>query len=376
MLFSKRHDLSFLPFTFAVFYFQQRFMDESAIKRMLNQITALARTQQKLARLSGENFNVFRILGLHTKEVRTHSAFLGELLNPAGSHGMEDAFLRLFVDAIAVPFETSHAKLTVEKHIGQIDADYLQGGRIDLYLESHGACIFIENKIYAADQQNQLARYYEHNPGATLLYLTLEGAPPTTWSAGGLTPDQYRLLSYREHIAPWLQQCHQAAAAHPIVRETIVQYLHLVNHLTGKAPSNFMTEETKHLLLQDYAHFESAWHCKSIVEDIERETHHLLYAELEEAWGHRFPETICYLGLHPVKMYFDYDADGFYYAFRAEPLAESASAPAEVLSLLAKVGKEVNSQMKSSPHNSAWSYFRAIRRVKDLDRRDQFDLAH
>ena len=69
-----------------------------SITEMLGQVSFLRRTQQKLALLSGENFNVFRVLGLESREVRMHSAFLGELLNPAGSHGLGATFLELFVE--------------------------------------------------------------------------------------------------------------------------------------------------------------------------------------------------------------------------------------------------------------------------------------
>ena len=139
---------------------------------MLGQASSLSRTQQKLALLSGENFNVFRILGLESSEVRMHSAFLGELLNPAGSHGLGATFLGLFLETMnqklsheteGFPkFNTAAARLTVEHDIGRVAADYQTGGRIDIYLESDGEYIFIENKIYAGDQQNQLGRYQAH----------------------------------------------------------------------------------------------------------------------------------------------------------------------------------------------------------------------
>lgn len=41
----------------------------------------------------GENFNMFKILGLSRNETKLHSAFLAELLNTKGSHGLKDKFL-------------------------------------------------------------------------------------------------------------------------------------------------------------------------------------------------------------------------------------------------------------------------------------------
>ena len=46
---------------------------------------------------NGDYFNVFNVLGLSSNETRTHSAFLAELLNPYGSHGMGDLFLKKFL---------------------------------------------------------------------------------------------------------------------------------------------------------------------------------------------------------------------------------------------------------------------------------------
>lgn len=56
--------------------------------------------QQFEARLSPE-FNVYRILRLERKEVLVHTPMLGELLDPAGSHGQGFAFLRTFFQVAA-----------------------------------------------------------------------------------------------------------------------------------------------------------------------------------------------------------------------------------------------------------------------------------
>ena len=269
---------------------------------MLSQVSSLRRTQQKLALLSGENFNVFRILGLESREVRLHSAFLGELLNPAGSHGLKDTFLRLFVEAMnkKLPvetkkqpeFDTAAAHMVVEHDIGRITADYLQGGRIDIYLEAGREYIFIENKIYAGDQQNQLARYKAHRPNARLLYLTLEGNEAPPWSRGELTADQYQVFSYKEDITNWLEKCRQASAAYPLVRETIVQYQHLINYLTGSTPNDFMKEEMKQLLQGSQDNFVSADALQSVFAESKQEFINSLTEKFDEEWKARFGQNL------------------------------------------------------------------------------------
>ena len=345
---------------------------------MLSQVSSLRRTQQKLALLSGENFNVFRILKMESKEVGTHSAFLGELLNPAGSHGMKDTFLKLFIEQIGFPeFDTEGAKLVVEKYIGQIDADYLQGGRIDIYLESKGEYLFIENKIYAIDQPNQLLRYHQHNRNAKLLYLTLKGDEYADANDDMQSGKHYHRLSYREDITRWLDRCHQAAAAHPIVRETILQYIHLVNDLTGKNTSNFMKEETKQLLLGDFASFESAWYCKQMVEELAQEVPKLFWAQFENAWAEKLDETVCHLGIYPISICHEKDdaPSEIYYSFSIGPLTEGDEIPLETLNLFTEKATESNPRLRISHADAVWSPFPNIRNPDRLSMQEIFDFA-
>ena len=58
------------------------------------------RHAEQLAQVTGEHFNIFKILGIARREVQTHSPILGELLNPNGCHGQKDLFLQLFFDQL------------------------------------------------------------------------------------------------------------------------------------------------------------------------------------------------------------------------------------------------------------------------------------
>ena len=82
-----------------------------------------------------------------------HSAFLAELLNPNGSHGQKDTFLKLFTNAFCFKekvIDTTSCRIKVEDHIGLISADRTQGGRMDIVItDKHFNQIIIENKIYA-----------------------------------------------------------------------------------------------------------------------------------------------------------------------------------------------------------------------------------
>lgn len=70
-------------------------MDTIQFKTLLDQVNTLNNHYKKINDLTSENFNIFRILKLESSEVRLHSAFIAELLNPKGNHGQKDKFLKI-----------------------------------------------------------------------------------------------------------------------------------------------------------------------------------------------------------------------------------------------------------------------------------------
>ena len=155
---------------------------ESLLKQV-SEIVAKEKTQQEEKRKRGENFNIFNVLGLSTSEVRLHSAFLAELLNPNGDHGLGYKFLEAFLSIIiqqvkpGFEFDIKSAKVRKEFSIGPISEDYTEGGQIDLLIQDKdNHTIVIENKINAGDQYKQLLRYHKYamrfSQKFVLLYLT------------------------------------------------------------------------------------------------------------------------------------------------------------------------------------------------------------
>ena len=65
--------------------------------RKISEVLINEKARHEELRKRGESFNVFDILGLSTNEVRLHSAFLAELLNPNGTHGLGSQFLFAFI---------------------------------------------------------------------------------------------------------------------------------------------------------------------------------------------------------------------------------------------------------------------------------------
>lgn len=203
----------------------------------IKELLAKEATIREEKRKRGELFNIFEILKLKTSEVRLHSAFIKELLDPNGSHGMGNAFLKAFLKVVAnnqdpvfVLDADSVVKAETEYPIGDISNDMTEGGRLDIYLwDKEGRAIIIENKIDAPDSEKQLLRYHnyaekEHKGSYLLFYLTKEGNPASDYSTGGFE-FEYQCLSYRHNILPWLYECMKISAEYPLIRETIRQYI-------------------------------------------------------------------------------------------------------------------------------------------------------
>ena len=214
----------------------QRFFQEVA------SICALEQAQQEERNRKGENYNLFSILSIERYELK-HSALIANLLDPKGSHGCGDAFLRAFFEIAlkerAYPFkDCTLPDSYTEYYTGPIVGD--TGGRIDILVKSSSYGLIIENKIYAGDQDKQLTRYDNYGKetfGADkylLVYLTLYGDDASKESTATKSAEEvaYLRLSYAEDILRWLGQCVRLADNKPLVRESLNQYIRTIKQLT------------------------------------------------------------------------------------------------------------------------------------------------
>lgn len=237
---------------------------------LLEQVNLIQQKYDDLAEYTGENFNVFSILRLYSDEL-SHSVFIGNLLNAKAKHGQKDIFLKLFLEELQIDFDeyfsrlkfdqfdTSKSSATVEKHIGKVNYENGEGGRIDIFITDSINNIVIENKIRAGDQNQQLVRYYNAYNNAPIIYLTLDGKEPGGASCGDLKcGEQFICISYERHIVSWLEKCIKEMANKPIIRETLNQYLHLVKQLTNQTTNKKMEKEIMNLILGNENHLRAA----------------------------------------------------------------------------------------------------------------------
>lgn len=231
------------------------------INYLLNQVGSLLKSYEKLAKSTGENFNIFSVMGMERDEVKTHSRVIAELLNPKGSHSQGSVFLKIFFQEIESlreiqDFDFDNAIVKVEEYIGPINKDYTEGGYIDIIIKDKTNQVVIENKIDALDQYKQLYRYKMKYLNCKLLYLTLKGGKPSEESYKHdptvLNLKDIVLVSYRSNILSWLEKCIHESVTLPVIRETLIQYSNLIKKLTNQPTNDNMSDEIKSLIKNNY----------------------------------------------------------------------------------------------------------------------------
>lgn len=127
------------------------------LQSFLNQVKTINNSYERVKSLTGENYNIFKLLGVESSEL-LHSKILGDFLNPKGSHRQGSVFLELFIQTligneaknfenadneedtlnlkkILTKFNSSKASLKLEESIGRIKntEETNEGGRIDIF---------------------------------------------------------------------------------------------------------------------------------------------------------------------------------------------------------------------------------------------------
>jgi len=252
------------------------------IQQFINQINEISCKYEEISKISGENFNVFRVIELTSEEVRLHSKFLAELLDPKGSHGQGNIFLDLFIQQLEIKnINSENVKVYVEKHIG--NKTDTTGGRIDILVEDDKKnTIIIENKIYADDQYKQLVRYHNYSNN-NIFYLNLYGIEPTKESCGELVLDKdFKVISYKKDIIVWLENCKKESASLPLLREGISHYINLIKFLTGQSNNSTMEKEIRDLIALTPQNIKTAIKIANSTEDAKIKLQWIFWQKLRE----------------------------------------------------------------------------------------------
>jgi len=294
-----------------------------SLKTFYNAVHIISKKHKEVAKITGENFNIFNVLQLHASEVKTHSALLADLLSAKGSHGQGDLFLRLFIEEMdkenIANFAMEKSEAFLEKHIGPLNEERTEGGRIDILIEDvNKKRIIIENKIYAGDQKNQLLRYYNFDKTASLFYLTLSGNPPSDASTGkgSIRAEDFKCISYEFDILRWLRKCKKETVSLPVIRETLTQYINLIEQLTNQATGEKMHKEIRDLIRSSTLNILDAiilcaGELQSIIDETRKDFFRIGAEKLKKYKDKPLIES------DKFQVVFDEDGDGIYIGFRA-----------------------------------------------------------
>lgn len=212
------------------------------IEEILLAIRRIVAVENSRKKVTAKDFNIFQILGLTSDEVRLHSRFIAELLDPNGSHGQGTYFLDRFLKytgSTGTLQNLETVKISVEHYIGPVTST--SGGQIDILVwDNANNVVIIENKIYAGDQDNQLLRYFNYAKNFekkggqyALIYLTLHKQNASDKSLGEtLSHRDYISVSYQETIVNWLEDCLKGLVDIPKLSIGLTHYIQLIKQLT------------------------------------------------------------------------------------------------------------------------------------------------
>lgn len=223
----------------------------SNMKNSISQLKVIYEKHEELQKQTGEKFNIFSILNMERLEVRTHSAFLYELLNPKGSHYQGLEYLKLFIEIVLQVEDFDFENIVVDR-----ERSIKELGRVDLVIENKEKQIIIEMKIDAGDQEEQLKRYYEYGKRTgkeySIYYLTLFGTLASEYSTGSEVDIEYTCISFASDILHWLDACIRVGNTPFLtsIREVLRQYSKLVKKITNQVDGG-LAMDIKDFLLKD-----------------------------------------------------------------------------------------------------------------------------
>jgi hypothetical protein len=169
-------------------------------------------------RRSAAGFNVFDYIWPDENKL---SDVIADLLDPNGSHGQRDTFLKRFFLELQVPTACDYETVKVyREEMTTYIANPLR--RIDILVDFDSFGLAIENKPWTAEQPRQVHDYLEHlhnrfKKNFLLVYLSGDGSPPKSVAIAKLSQlhreDHFRLLEYQPGLLAWLNACSQECQA-------------------------------------------------------------------------------------------------------------------------------------------------------------------
>lgn len=200
------------------------------IKDLILNLSESYKTQPILS--EGENschYNIFSVLGIETKEVII-CRFIGDLLDPKGSHKMGCLPIKLFAEEV---LHTSITELEAQNAAVFLEEKIDNDRRVDIVIRIASKVFPIEVKVWACDQDAQLSDYFYYYNSERIYYLTPTGWKPTDRSRKNLTVGKEIIcLSFQDDINKWLSDICKYASLN--VKDIIDQFIEVIKVMCNK----------------------------------------------------------------------------------------------------------------------------------------------
>lgn len=273
---------------------------------LMQKVVSIQVHSEEISKLKGEHYNLFSVIHRERDEVVVHNRIVKDFLNPKGAHGLGNIPLKKFIKlleekegfeelkpdlkTIFYDVDIEQVKVLNEHNLGKINDKKKTGGYVDIALLSAKANLYIESKIDAGDQYEQVLRYANDTKKKpnVVCYLTLNGRKASDDSAKHLKADEdYIRLSYATDIVNWLESLKEDVSDQPILRESIKQYILLLKKITGQLTNHKMQEELLELMTADSKSFKAAKliheNFDRVYESVYKQVYKKLEASIEES---------------------------------------------------------------------------------------------
>ena len=268
----------------------EKLLDSVAFK-----IGTLNEAKRMFANKLAPEFNIFDYM---RGDEMGLSRCIASLLNPKGTHGQGNLFLKEFlklIDEVQSDNESTKHWVDTVTDGCQVDLEKQANGkrRIDVYLRfNDGEIIGIENKPWACDQEDQLKEYADYiknqiKPSKWLL-IYLSNFNPANSEYSISTPQRKELeksgnfiwLNYAE-LVEWLKFCAQNSKALN-VRIFIEELAKFVStKINGDLDMSEITE-VKSIILKSAENLKSAFHVSKVIRNVKEDLIEMFHNDLKK----------------------------------------------------------------------------------------------
>lgn len=208
---------------------------------LINEVKSIYDEEEKWQK-KYNSYNIFQALGIERKEVKLHSNFIYNLLNPYASHEKSNILIKIFLEKVLNFPKEKLKDFDEDDYLFEREVYADEQSRIDfiLYEIKEDFAHIIEMKIDACDQDKQLKRYdtfgKKNYTNHKVYYLTLDEKEASEQSAGNI---RYDNITFKNHISTWLEdslyQLKQLPTEkrNPQFEDIVNQYLITVNKISG-----------------------------------------------------------------------------------------------------------------------------------------------